>query len=213
MAQNLLYIRDTLVRRYLSDTGKVTWQDTELDAYINDGGRYLLSEMLKVNSDYMLIRATASTVASQADYGVPSNMYSNKFRGLWVYSSSSGIRQEVKHRSSHFIMAMQHLSSIPQYYTTLRNIYVLGPVPDAVYTLELWYTGLPAPLTDDADECTFNDEEIDVIALWSAIRAKTARELDLGRLPELLVKAVDLVKSNIIQDDKLSVKFTPLDSP
>jgi len=211
MSTTLLYIRDTLVRRYIADTGKVTWSDTELNAYINDGGRYLLSEMLKVNSDYMLVRATASTVAAQADYGVPSNLYSNKFRGLWVYSSSSDLRLEIRYRSAHEVMAMQHLSGLPRYYTTLRNIYILSPVPDSTYTLELWYTGLPWTLSDDKDSLTFNDEEVDAIALWSAIRAKNARELDLGRLPELLGKAIDQVKSNIVQDDRLRVKYTPLD--
>jgi len=211
MSTNLLYARDTLVRRYLSDTGKITWGDTELNAYINDGCRYLLSVMLKVNGDYMLTRATASTVAAQADYGIPSNMYSNKFKGLWVYSSSSDVRQEIKYRSSHEIMSMQHLSGLPRFYAILRNIYILAPIPDAVYTLELWYTGLPSTLSDDTDEITFNDEEIDAIALWAAIRAKNARELALGELPGLLNMAVNLVKSNIVQDDKLTVNYTPLD--
>lgn len=210
MATTLSEIR-TLVRRYIIDTGSLTWQNTELDSYINDGGRYLLSEMLKVNADYMLVRATATTVVAQEEYVVPSNMYSNKFRGLWVYSSSASSRYEIRHRSVDYIMAQQNLTGMPRSYTTLRNIYLLAPVPDSTYTLELWYTALPATLSADGDECTFNDEEVDVVALWASIRAKTARGLDLGKLPDLLKVAVAKVATDIVPDDNLSVEIIPMD--
>jgi hypothetical protein len=93
----------------------------------------------------------------------------------------------------------------------IKDAFLITPVPDGVYTMELWYTALPADLTDDADVISFNDEEADILALWSSIRAKSARLADLGSLPELMERAVVQLKSNVLPDDNLAVVYKTLD--
>jgi hypothetical protein len=201
--------------RYLidetNDTTPVTWQNAELTEYINDGQIFVLSEMVKVNPDYSLARATASMVASQSAYVMPADLFANKFRGIWRYSPTAGPRVELKYASNDTIMALQHILGAPAYYTFIDPSLVLGPVPDAVYTMEMWYTARPTTLSGDGDNCWFKDEEVAAVEAWAAIKALNRIDRDATKVIKILDSVLSQIKANITPDDNLTMEYAPLD--
>jgi hypothetical protein len=213
MAKTLAQIR-AKVRYYideLEDTSPVTWANAELNAYINDAQQFLLSEMMKVNPDYSLYRSTAPTVASQGAYPPPSDLYGNKLRGLWAYVSSASGRWEVQYKSNDTIMAYQHITGRPAYYTIIDGGIVLAPVPDSVYTLEMWYTARPIELALDGSNSWFRDEEVEALAAWAAVKALNRIDRDATKVVKQLDVLMAQVKANISQDDNLAIDYNPLD--
>lgn len=213
MAKTLAQIR-AKVRYYideLEDSSPVTWQNAELNAYINDAQDFLLSEMMKVNPDYSLYRGTTSTVASQAAYTPPSDIYGNKLRGLWGYVSAASDRWEIQYKSNDTIMGLQHITGRPRYYTIIDGGIVLAPKPDSVYTLEMWYTARPIELALDSSNSWFKDEEVEAIAAWAAIKALNRIDRDATKVVKQLDILMSQIKANISQDDNLAVDYEPLD--
>jgi hypothetical protein len=204
-AKTRYYIDET------DDTTPTTWQNAELNEYINDAQIFVLSEMVKVNPDYGLTRATASTVAATSTYVMPADLFGNKFRGAWRYSSTTGNRVELQYKSNDTIMAGQHLQGPPIYYTFIDPSLVLAPIPDGVYTLEMWYTARPTTLSSDSDNCWFKDEEVEALAAWAAIKALNRIDRDPTKVAKTLDVLMSQIKANITPDDNLVIEYAPLD--
>jgi hypothetical protein len=130
-----------------------------------------MSEVLKVNKNYMAIRATTPTIADQADYATPSDLYGNKFLGLWYQNGTAGTRTEIRYASTDEVMSTQSETGEPEVYCTVKDSFILGPVPDAAYTLTLWYPVSPTALSSDTDQTVFNNEETVIVETWAAIKA------------------------------------------
>lgn len=211
MGKTLLALR-TEVRRFINEETANQWTDAELNAYINDGQEFLMGEIVRVNPDYMLTRATTSTVASQADYATPVDMYGNKFRNLCVYESG-GHRSDVAVASVDKVQGLLTLSGRPRFYTLVKDSFIVAPVPDsAAYILELWYTVAPTDLSGDSDQTIFNDEETSIITLSAAIRALDRYGMPgTERLNKALEGDISQLVRNIQSDDVIGVEASPLD--
>ena len=192
------------------DTNPTTWTNAELNGYINDAQYFLLSEMMRTNPDYTLRRATASTVSGTAAYPPPSSLYGNKLRGLWGYVSSSSGRWEIQYKSNDTIMALQHIQGRPAYYTMIDQGIVLAPVPDSVYTLEMWYAFRPTTMSVDGSNCWFKDEEVEALSLWAAVKALNRIDRDATKISKMLDVVLSQIKANVSQDDNLAVEYAPL---
>lgn len=213
MSKTLAQIR-AITRRFIDetdDTTPVTWTNAELNAYINDGQKFLFSEIVKTNPDYAVARSTASTVANQNGYTLPADMFGGKFRGMWAYSASTANRTEVQYKSNDTVMGLQHITGYPQYYAIIDGGIVLAPVPDGIYTLEIWYSASPTVLSTDADNCWFKDEEVEAVAAWAAIKALTRIGRDESKVSKILDIVLGQIKGNVTQDDNLSIDADPLD--
>ncbi len=213
MSKTLAQIR-AITRRFIDeteDTSPTTWTNAELNAYINDGQMFLLSEMMRTNPDYSLSRATSATVAAQAAYAPPADLYGSKLRGMWVYNTSAGHRYEVQYKSNDTIMALQSQSGFPAYYSLINDGIVLAPVPDGAYTLEMWYTAKPADLASDSETTWFKDEEVESVAAWAAVKALNRINRDSSGVAKILDAVLAQVKANISQDDNLAIDCEPMD--
>jgi hypothetical protein len=213
MSKTLLQIRTKtrLLIDEIEDVSPVTWQNSELLEYINDGQQFLLSEMMRSNPDYNLTRATRVTAANQNAYLLPADLYGNKFRGIWAYSSSKSGRTEVQYKSNDTIMRYQHINGYPAYYTIVEGAFILSPVPDGVYTLEMWYAARPTELSADIDTCRFKDEEVDAISTFAAIAALERIDRDSTKLQKGLDLLMSEIKANTLPDDNMTIDYDPLD--
>jgi hypothetical protein len=200
------------VRRYINEETANQWTDAELTDYINDGQEYLMGEIVRVNPDYMLIRATTPSVSSQKDYATPADMFGNKFRNLCV-SLSGGISTDVALASVDKIQSMRNQYGTPKFYAMVRDSFIVAPAPEsAAYTFELWYTPYPTALVGESDQTVYNSEETNVVTLSAAVRALDRFGMPgTDRLNAALKSAVDQLLLNIQPDDKVGVEFVPLD--
>jgi hypothetical protein len=142
---------------------------------------------------------------------MPADLFGNKLRGVWRYISSTAPRVELQYKSNDTIMSYQHLQGVPVYYTFIDPSLVLAPVPDGVYTLEMWYTARPTTLSSDGDNCWFKDEEVAAVEAWAAIKALNRIDRDATKAVKLLDAVMSQIKANITPDDNLTIEYAPLD--
>ena len=213
MSKTLVQLR-TKVRLLIDeteDTAPVTWSNAELLGYINDGQRFLLSEMMRTNPDYNLTRSTRSTTANQNAYLTPADMFGNKFRGMWAYTAAKSNRTEVQYKGNDTIQAYQHIVGYPAYYTIVEGAFILSPVPDSVYTIEMWYAARPTDLSADTDTCRFKDEEVNAICYYAAIKALDRIDRDSSKITKMLSMDIEEIKANTLIDDNIAIDYQPLD--
>jgi len=139
--------------------------DAEINNFINDGIREAEAEILTVGPElqnYFLTKKTLDTVAGQAEYKVPSDMYADKIRSMTYNEGGFNI---------HKITPVRDLQDIPylnlsgqnnrnyQYVFTqaLKGTRLnLFPTPDRTTTggaITIWYVRNARSLETDTDVC------------------------------------------------------------
>jgi hypothetical protein len=108
-------------------------------------------------------------------------------------------------------MRYQHINGYPAYYTIVEGAFILSPVPDGVYTLEMWYAARPTELSADIDTCRFKDEEVDAISTFAAIAALERIDRDSTKLQKGLDLLMSEIKANTLPDDNMTIDYDPLD--
>lgn len=206
MGKTLATIR-TNVRRLINEETANQWSDEELLSCINEGQNFLMSEIMKINKNYMVTRATTPTVVGQIDYAMPTDMFGNWFLGLWYQSGINGVREEIRYTTSDEVMSLQSETGAPEVYCTVKDSFIIGPSPDGVYTLTLWYPVVPTPLSLDTDQTVFNDEDVPIVEYWSAIKALDRYGMPgTDRLSDKLKVLVAQINRNLIPRDTLTRK-------
>lgn len=122
--------------------------------------RYLNRAQLKIarNQDLLFAVATATTVASQQSYALPTNL-----RSLYTLRLENGL-QSVKLNVAmpwefDALVAKPNETTVrqPQWYIPYKstNVFELFPIPDAGYVMRLRYSYWPTTLTTDAQTSDF----------------------------------------------------------
>ena len=156
----------------LEDTTPVTWQNAELNQYINDEQRWLWVYLSKQDDAFGLREATASTVQAQTNYNYPSDILGNSIRALYRYTSSTDPQIKVERGSIEEVVALGITQDAPSKYACLDGYFQVGPPPDSTtYTLRIYYNRAPSTMSADGNNMESDDDYAEQIAMGAAVRA------------------------------------------
>lgn len=212
MSQTLADIL-AVTRRHLNEPSAIQWTDAELVAYINDGQRFLVSEIIQFNPDYFLSRATASCVANQAAYATPADLHGGKIREMWVKDTGGTLRAPVRMVTPDKANAASVSGTgLPSMFARVKGGFILSPLPDAAYELEMWYDAAPVDYTagSTGTESAYSGAENEVVSLWAAIKAKNSRGEDTTRLEKLLSVVQPQATRDSESDVGITVDYDPI---
>ena len=190
----------------LEDTSPVTWTNAELLQYLNDEQRWLWVYLSKQDDSFGLREATASTVDGTNNYNYPSDILGNSIRAIYRYTTSTDPQVKLKRSSIEEVVDEGTTEGAPDKYACLDGYFQLGPIPDAVYTMRIYYNRAPTLMTVDGSNMESDDDYAEQIAMGAAVRAlrrigRDTQALEVKR-QELLQEAA---RSNAA-DDFLTIK-------
>lgn len=156
-------------------------------------------------------RATASTVASQEYYDLPLDF--RKMHWLYVLSSDGSSSSEIEQVSMPTIEERYSstLEGEPQMFSVWREEYRLWPIPDAVYTLKLFYAKELDELEDDADTNAWMIEGVNLIKYRAKylLYMNKIRDENMATAMKVLegeaLKELRMTTQQFIQKPKLSM--------
>jgi hypothetical protein len=190
----------------IEDTSPVTWSNTELNQYLNDEQRWLWVYLSKQDDSFGLRESTASTVAGTTNYLYPSDILGNSIRSLYCYETSTDPQHKVERGSIEEVVGQGIIHGEPSKYACMDGYFQVGPTPDAVYTLRIYYNRAPTVMSTDASNMESDDDYAEQIAMGAAVRAlrrigRDTQALEVKR-QELLQEAA---RSNSA-DDFLTIR-------
>jgi hypothetical protein len=137
----------TSIRYSIKDTGTTdpSWTDAEILEYINQAQDIILQRLAINKSDVGLSVSSVSLVAGTENYAVPSNFWDHK--SLLIDGQKDSLSQvgydDIKTFNANFSSKQQ----VPERYALYNDYFYLRPIPDAVYTLNIFYYAQPTALT------------------------------------------------------------------
>jgi len=207
VATTLAQLR-TRVRYFVRDPNTKTFQDAELDIYINEAQKEVAAFLCKNEGDFLLREATTTLVQGTTDYHYPSDIFGRNIRALYAYGTDPVTYVKVQRGTLEEVYdAGMVQDTYPSRYVCLDGYFKVGPPPDdSGYTLLIAYIRQPTDLASGTDVMDSDDEFKELIAVSAAIRALETRggkesvELLAGRQQALLAEAARLItKEDLIQ--------------
>lgn len=189
MAKTLTNLRST-TRTYLDEATESDWEDTEVDAAVNDGYHELVTSTMETYEEFYVVTDLFDSVASQQEYGtadgVPTDIF--KIRRLEVnydVSDSNSIPKRAIPVSIDSVL--RDLGNSALGITVYRNpaYYLLGsstgssgikigiipkPTRSGTDAIKLWYIPVQADLsaTSDSPNIPYPDRYYKLISLYAA---------------------------------------------
>lgn len=178
MSKTLTVLRQQ-TRTYLDEATTADWTDVEVDREINVAYMKVYTAVVGVFEDYYSTKATASTVADQQEYSLPTDFY--KARRVEINYTTS-IADSVARRAIPVSLdaVLRDLGDSSSGVTVLRTpcYYIRGsligflPVPTETGSaaITLWYVKQISELSSASDtiDIPFPDRYYDAIALQAA---------------------------------------------
>jgi hypothetical protein len=155
----------------LEDTSPVTWTNAELNQYLNDEQRWMWVYLSKQDDSFGLRESTTPTVVAQTNYNYPSDILGNSIRALYRYTSSTDPQEKVSRTSIEDVVEEGTTQDAPRKYACLDGYFQVGPPPDAVYTLRIYYNRAPTTMSTDGANMESDDDYAEQIAMGAAVRA------------------------------------------
>lgn len=205
----------TNVRRYLGESTAARWSNSDIDAFINEGVRWLQSEINGANVDYFTRIETATASAGSFQLALPSDIWGNKLRHLHVYEQSTvatGEGSRIGPGSMDYVLAHSHYSGTPENYVMMAGYLRFAPLLTYNSTFRFVYAMRESTLTNDTDVLTrISDDYIDAIAMYAAIAANDVIGLDSGTLPGRLTARIDHIRFDAIPSDPFTLPQQSID--
>lgn len=141
------------VAYWLDDLNFTYFTQTQVNRWINQAQREVQKRLIHAGEQFYTVVASTSTVVNQQDYILPTDFL--KLNRLELILSGT-VPNEVAVKLEGITMNQKDLlmdnnSSTPSGYFFKKNRLVLCPIPDAVYTMKLWYTYKVVDLVQDTD--------------------------------------------------------------
>lgn len=159
----------TLVNGWLDDPDAGYFTATTVNAWLNNAQREAQKQLVQVGENYYLKRTETPTIASQADYVLPSSFY--KLHRIEVIISGTGTSED-RQRLAPITLNSQNYTTnslgTPECYVLLKDRVTLFPTPDSVKTLRLYYSYSIADMTSDTDSPDVPVEYHEYIAIMAA---------------------------------------------
>ncbi len=174
------------VRRQLLETIGTFWSDAELLDLINEAE-------LDFHNRIRLLEASAtmSTQVSRANYPLPSNWLSSRALLLnklnsdgtdnWHRLQPTNLEKIVQEKVNFLSTNTDSLNTPYKYFIWNKEVW-LSPVPDAVYTVQMFFKCKPMPITVATESLNTDDslsEGIEAYVLWKAWKKEKEQDLAL----------------------------------
>ncbi len=157
----LLVLRDGL-RVAVGGPSETDVPDSELNRHINNAYRDIATKYMHHKSRKI---CTFPTVAAQADYGLPLDV--GAVLRVWDETNSKRLPRKADRYEAEW--DGDSADAQPTVYARFRDFIRLYPVPDAIYTISLFYRENITDLSLDGDEPVINQpwhHSIRLLARW-----------------------------------------------
>jgi hypothetical protein len=187
----------TDVRNELVEASASFWSDTELIALANRAERDFVQKTRCLEG-----KVTISTIVGQPDYPLPANWLSalaifintpsTTGTPSWARLTPSNLEKESQ-VNANFLATDSTVLGVPHSYMIWNKSLYLDNVPDAAYTITMFFKAKPIPMIVTTDEINIDDslsEAINNFILWKAWK----KEQEQGNANEAMVLYLDNVK-------------------
>lgn len=144
----------TLVLTWLDDVQAGYFTVDQVDTWINNAQYEVQKQLLDCGELWYLTCATANTVASQDSYSLPADFLKAHrvellLAGTITSPPSTQTWTSIEPNTLNEGAYLNFGISQPNTFTIGKDCFILRPIPDAAYTMRLWYSYCVAPMTDD----------------------------------------------------------------
>lgn len=194
MAKTLANI-NAQVRTYLDETVQADWTDVEVNREINVGYMKVYTAVVGVFEDYYSVKSTASSVADQQEYDLPSDFY--KVRRIEInYKPSDSntiplkaipIQMDSVRRDLGYSTQGMTVAGTPSYYIRGDKLgFIPFPTVAGSDAITLWYIKIISELSSNTDaiDIPFPDRYYDSIALEASgtLLRKSQQEEEVAKV-------------------------------
>jgi hypothetical protein len=181
-------------RRYLDEKTADRWTNADVNAYVNEGIRFVQSELDRANPDYFLRVCTFTASAGSYQAALPSTIFGHRIRNMQLYEGSTvatGNPYRVAPDLLENVYENQHYSGRPEIYSSLAGYIEWAPLLSKTATFRFTYSKKEADLSADTDTVdAISDEYTDIISIYAAVLAKESKEIPTGGLRAILERKV-----------------------
>lgn len=155
---------------FLDDLNGDYFTPVQMNVFINNAQRECAKQLVQAYEMYFLKVANTTTVASQADYVLPSDF--NKLNRLELVVSGTATNED---RTKLYSITLNQQDSVslklgtPICYYLKKNRITLMPTPDRALTLRLYYSTLPVDMSADTDTPDVPSDFHEYIAVLAAL--------------------------------------------
>lgn len=164
----------TDVRTLLNEATAGFWTNANLNTYINKANQRVNTIIAATREDYFTESSTFSTVAATKSYAFPTDC--RFIRRIEHYSTSDAGDIEKLDELKFPRTEMQGEwpfteTGRPKRYSVFGTQFNLGPIPDAVYTMRIYYDSRKSDLASDTDSPSSPTDFHDMIVYWTCVLA------------------------------------------
>jgi len=214
VSTNLSALR-TKTRRYLDESSADRWSNTDVDAHINDGIRWLQSEIELANPDHFLRVETITAAQGSWQLALPSDILGNRLRSLQCYESSTvatGAGSRVEPGALEWVYQNHDTSGTPLNYAMYAGYLIWAPLLQYNSCFRFIYAKKEATLTNDTDNMDrIPDEHADIVTTYASILALESKGLDSAGFRTILERRVMQMKYDVTPQDPITLPQTEID--
>jgi hypothetical protein len=198
-----------LTRTYLDEDAATVdkfWSDAQVDTAINVGVRRTHNRIKNVSRWHFTTRATCVTESGIEYYELPANLKDLK---IVSYEDEMAKEKYLIRDTGPNMFDWQHtgvitpagtgiMSSYPQAYWIVGSTIRIVPVPQAVWTLRMYYEARITDLTSGPDTPAFDEDYHDMAAKWAALELMPKnQDNEVGKMVAALLQDRD---RELVQD-------------
>lgn len=179
---NLSQMRQ-MSRDLLNEATAGFWTDPQLNRYLNTAHQRLNSIISTLREDYFTVSATFTTVVGTKSYAWPTDcVYIRRIEIIDPADPSSIIKvDELKFpRTEAGGDWLFTAPGQPLRYIIRGRQFDLWPIPDAIYTMRIYYAQLPPDIVNDIDVPTSPLDFHDMIVFYACALAMKQNEVEDG---------------------------------
>lgn len=178
----------TLIRSWINEPTEGFWLNSELNTYINIANQKINAIITAIRDDFFTISKTFSTTTNTKSYTWPSDF--GGLRRMEHYSTSDPsdiqkidlLKFPRSEAGGEWPFSQSGKSTR---YVSFGDHFDLLPIPDAAYTLRMYYDAVKADLTLDTDSPSSPVQFHDMTAIWATILALPKNHEDASNFERL----------------------------
>ena len=159
----------TLVLSWLDDSAGGYFTSSQVNTWLNTAQRQVQMELIQAGENWYMKPAETTTVASQADYVLPSDFLVE--HRLEVVLDGTGVnenRQPLKPITTNQQDGISIQLAPPTNYYIKKDRVTLSPTPDKAYTLRIYYSPIISDMGSDSDSPDVPPQFHEYVALLAA---------------------------------------------
>lgn len=159
----------TLVLQWLDDVNGEYFTSTIVNTWLENAQREVQKLLLMSGDNYYVKVVETSTVASQADYALPTDFFDlNRLELVVSGTGTSEDRRIIYPVTLNQQGLLGNALGTPEAYAIKKSRFTLFPTPDSVKTLRLYYSPTALAMSADGDEPDVPEQYHELVAILAA---------------------------------------------